>query len=371
MWFYGLFYKYSVGIILVLLIILLVYNTASFFSPILWFVAAILLPVLFATILYYTLRPVVTFLDHRMPRYMSILLTYLMIGIIAAVITYYVIPFIYIEVEKTSQGKFNSLKATLNGFIEWINQYTFLSNLPLIEDTINTYAPKIRDMIYSHSVNLISTLANIAVALILTPFLLFYFLKDDSLFAKFVLRYVPKQFQGEVAKILAEIDSTLEEFIQSQAMIALIVGSIIFTGYLIIGLPHALVLSLFAIFFHVIPFLGIFISLIPALFVAMSIDFTMTWKTIVVVLIAHLLETNLLTPKIMSMRLKIHPLTIILLLVAAGSLYGLVGLLLVTPTYAITKVIVWNLYKISKLRYATAKQAAREEREKVPGDIPV
>lgn len=364
MWFNGLFYKYSVGIILVLLIILLVYNTASFFSPILWFIAAILLPILFATILYYILRPVVTFLDHWMPRYLSILLTYLLIGIVATVIAYYIIPFIYLEVEKTSQGKFDSLKTTLNGFIEWIKQYTFLSNVPLIEDTITTYAPKIRDMIYSQSVNLIGTLANIAVALVLTPFVLFYFLKDDSLFAKFILRYVPQQFQDEVAKILSEIDGTLEEFIQSQAMIALIVGAIIFVGYLIIGLPHALVLSLFAIFFYVIPFLGTFLSLIPALFVAMSIDFTMTWKTIAVVLLAHLLEANLLTPKIMSMRLKIHPLTIILLLVAAGSLYGLVGLLLVTPAYAITKVIVWNLYKISKLRYATAKQAAREVHER-------
>jgi predicted PurR-regulated permease PerM len=368
MWFNGPFYKYAVGIVLVLLIILLVFNTAPFFSPILWFVAAILLPILFATILYYILRPVVTLLDHWMPRYLSILLAYLIISIAAAVIAYFVIPFIYMEVEKTSQAKFDSLKTTLNGFIESIKKYTFLSNIPLIEDTINTYAPKIRDVIYSQSVNLISTLANIAVALVLTPFVLFYFLKDDSLFSKFVLRYVPQQFQEEVAKIFSEIDSTLEEFIQSQALIAVIVGCIIFIGYLIIGLPHALALSLFAILFYVIPFLGTFLSLIPALFVAMSIDFTMTWKTILVVIAAHLIEANLLTPKIMSMRLKIHPLTIILLLVAAGSLYGLVGLLVVTPAYAITKVIVWNLYKISKLRYATAKQAAREELEKAPND---
>lgn len=371
MWFNGAFYKYAVGTILVLLIILLVYNTAPFFSPVLWFIAAILLPILFATILYYILRPAVTFLDRWMPRYLSILTTYLIIGIAATVITYFVVPFIYTEVEKISQEKLDSWKTTLNAFIENIKHYTYISSSPWIEDAINTYAPKVTNIIYSQSLNLISTLANIAVALVLTPFVLFYFLKDDHLFSKSILRYVPQQFQVDIAKILGEIDSALEEFIQSQALIAVVVGSFIFFGYVLIGLPDALALSLFAIFFYVIPFLGTFLSLIPALFVAMSINFSMVWKTIAVVLFAHLLETNLLTPKIMSMKLKIHPLTIILLLLAAGSLYGLVGLLLVTPAYAITKVIVWNLYKISKLRYATAKQAAREELEKLADDLHV
>ncbi|HEV8051219.1 MAG TPA: AI-2E family transporter [Parachlamydiaceae bacterium] len=369
MWFNEPFFKYSVGTILVLLIILLVYNTAPFFSPLLWFVAAILLPILFATILYYILRPVVTLLDNWFPRYQSILLTYAAFAIIGTILTYFVVPFIYMEVQNISKEKIDVWKTTLAGFIENIKHYTYISNIPMIEDTINTYAPQVRDMIYSQSVNLISTLTNITIALILTPFVLFYFLKDGHLLTRFVLRYVPLQFQEEVIKILADIDSALEEFIQSQAIIALVVGTFIFFGYLIIGLPDALALSMFAIFFYVIPFLGTFLSLIPALFVAMSISFSMVWKTIAVVLVAHLLEANLLTPKIMSMKLKIHPLTIILLLVAAGSLYGIVGLFLVTPTYAITKVIVWNLYKISKLRYATAK-AAREDQEKGAEDLP-
>ena len=56
MWFEEAFFKYTVGIILVLAIILLLYYTSPFFYPVLWFIAAILLPILFATFLYYIFK---------------------------------------------------------------------------------------------------------------------------------------------------------------------------------------------------------------------------------------------------------------------------------------------------------------------------
>lgn len=361
MWFREPFFKYSVGILLVLLIILLAYYTAPVFSPILWFSAAVLLPILFATLLYYILRPVVGFLNRWLPTYLSILLIYLIIGFLGAIAAYYVGPFLSLEFAKISQEKVEALKASFSNFSERLKQHISPTYLTLIEDMVTTFSIKFNEVVYKQSLNLVTALANITVALILTPFVLFYFLKDDVLFSRSVLRYVPSQFQEEIQKTLTDVDKTLEEFIQSQMIVAFVVGFFVFVGYLFIGLPNALALSFFAVIFYVIPFLGTFLSLIPALFIAIPLGMSMILKTIAVVLLAHLLETNLLTPKIMSKRLNIHPLTIILLLLAAGSLYGIIGLLLVTPTYAIIKVVVWNLYKISKLRYIEAKQAVHTE----------
>ena len=162
---------------------------------------------------------------------------------------------------------------------------------------------------------------------------------------------------------MQDIDETLSGFILSQLTVAAVVGFFLFCGYLLIGLPHALLLALFAMIFYVIPILGTVIAIIPALVVGLTINLGMAVKIILVMLFAHLLEVNILTPRLMSHRLKIHPLTIILLLLAAGSLYGIFGLLLVTPTYAILKVIVWNLYKISRLRYQIAKSKAAAENQ--------
>lgn len=359
MWFEAPFYEYTVAIILVLLIILLLYFSSPIFSPILWFVAAVFLPVLFSTFLYYALRPVVLFLDQWLPKFVSILLTYCLLAIAVALLLFLFYPEASSAISEVKPEKIETLNANIKEFLQKLKLP--FSNAPLVQDILVTYLPKINLFLYSMAGNLISTLANIAISIVLTPFVLFYFLRDDTLFSRFILRFVPNQFQDEAAKILKDIDETLSEFILGQMTVAGIIGFFLFCGYLIIGLPHALLLALFAMIFYVIPILGTFIAIIPALLVGFSIEPWLAAKVIIVMVLAHLLEVNFITPRTMSQRLKIHPLTIILLLLAAGSLYGIFGLLIVTPTYAILKVIIWNLYKISRLRYAIAKAKAASE----------
>lgn len=355
MWFQEGFFKYAVGTILVLIIIALLYYTAPVFAPILWFVAAVLLPILFSTFFYYALRPVVDFLERKMPRYVAILLTYFVIAFTATLVFFIVGPQITAEVKAISNispEKIENIKSNTNEFVQRLDQYIPISS---IESMFFNNLQKINAFIYALAVNMISTLTSIAVALALTPFVLFYFLRDGSLMPRYILRFVPADYQDEAQKILQDIDSTLSEFIIAQMTVAGIVGFFLFCGYLVIGLPDALSLALFAMIFYVIPVLGTFIAIIPALIVGLSMSLFMTIKVILVMFVAHILEADLITPRLMSQRLKIHPLTIILLLLAAGSLYGLLGLLLVTPTYAVVKVVIWNLYKIYRLRHAIAK----------------
>jgi predicted PurR-regulated permease PerM len=215
--------------------------------------------------------------------------------------------------------------------------------------------PKINAFIYQFFVELVAAITGISIAVALTPFILYYFLRDDALFQQYVLRYTPQKHQGEVEKILHDVDLTLSGFIFTQATIALIIGIFLSIGYAIIGLPYALLLSLFAMVFYVIPFLGTFIAIIPALLIAASIHVSMVIKVIIIMLLAHFIEAYFVTPRLMSNSLKIHPLTIICLLLIGGSVFGILGLILITPTYAIVKVVVWNIYKITRLHYAQAK----------------
>lgn len=360
MWIEGNFYKYSVAIILVLLIVLLLYYTSPFFSPVLWFVTAVFLPILFATFLYYILRPLIMLLDKWLPDYLSILIVYAILSIVIAAFIFIFAPEAINAISQISPDKLEALKTSVNKIVSRIENYLPF-NFPSFEDTIFSSLSKINVVVSKLLINLLATLAGIAISLVLTPFVLFYFLKDDHLFAKSILRFVPSKFQEEVQKILQDIDSTLSEFIQAQMILASIVGFCLLCGYSLIGLPHALSLALFAVVFYVIPFLGTFIAIIPALIVALSISFSMMFKVLLVMFVAHFLEANILTPRLMSQRLKIHPLTIILLLLAAGSLYGVLGLLLVTPTYAVLKVVSWNLYKIVRLHYVMAKTKAQHD----------
>lgn len=178
------------------------------------------------------------------------------------------------------------------------------------------------------------------------PFTVFYLLKDDNDFSSALLHHVPEDFGLEIRKTLRNMDATLSSYITGLVIVSSSVGLMLFVGYLIIGLDYALILSLIAIVFMTIPFLGPFLSIAPAIFVGLADSSWMVLKVVIVFLIVQQCEANLLSPQIIGQRLNIHPLTIILLLLAAGSLYGLVGLILVTPLYALAKVLIENIYKI-------------------------
>lgn len=112
-----------------------------------------------------------------------------------------------------------------------------------------------------------------------------------------------------------------------------------------------------AVVFTTIPFVGPFLAITPAFLVALSDSPFMVMKVIVLFVIVQQLESNVISPQVIGQRLNIHPLTIILLLLAAGTLYGLIGLILVTPLYALAKVLIESLYKIYQIRYAPIASA--------------
>ncbi|MCE5316149.1 MAG: AI-2E family transporter [Parachlamydia sp.] len=362
LWFEGTYYKYSVGIILALLIVLLLYYTSPFFSPILWFATAIFLPILFSTFLYYILRPVVTLLKRWMPAYLAVLLIYFFLALIIAAVVFIFAPEAIEAISHISPESIASLKENAIALLERVRSY-FGLDFSYIEETISAYSGKLNAFISHAILDAIKSITSIAISLFLTPFVLFYFLKDDHLFSKSVLRFVPKQFKEETQVTLRDMDSALAEFIQAQLTLAAVVGIFLLCGYILIGLPHAISLALFATVFYVIPFLGTFIALIPAAIVALSINMGMLLKVILVMFVAHFLEANILTPRLMSNRLNIHPLTIILLLLAAGSLFGLLGMLLVTPTFAVLKVVSWNLFKIFSSHWEKSQKSVLWETE--------
>jgi len=110
----------------------------------------------------------------------------------------------------------------------------------------------------------------------------------------------------------------------------------------------ALLFAVFALFMNVIPFIGPWIAFIPALIIGFIQDPIMILWVSLITLAANQIDANLITPNIMGKTLKIHPLTIITVLLAAGKIAGFFGILLAVPGYAIGKVIVTNIYNKRK-----------------------
>lgn len=136
----------------------------------------------------------------------------------------------------------------------------------------------------------------------------------------------------------------MKSYIVGQLFVSLIVGALLLIGYLIIGLDYAFLLALIGVVTNVIPFLGPYIAVIPAIIIALFQDPIMALYVAIIMLVAQQIEGNLITPNIMGSALSIHPLTVITLILAAGNIAGIWGIILAIPFYAVVKTIVVNIY---------------------------
>lgn len=351
MWYKNNFFKYSTGIILVLLIIFLFGKIDFFLEPFKKFIAVVFFPFLVSGLLYYLLRPLVRLAEKiRIPPTLAILIIYvLLLGVFALFGTY---------AGSLIASQFQQLIGELPQIIQIARDKTtsFLNNENIglfltgkIETQVTAYLQSIIPMIGNSLITVVSTLTSIVSVFLVVPFILFFLLKDDRLFIRKALNLVPQNYKHEITDIIKDTDKTLSVYIIGQAIIALILGILMYIGYLIIGLKFALILALFALIASFIPLLGSVIGIIPAFIVGISENPLMGVKVLIIMIIVQQLEGNLISPYLIGKRLDIHPLTIILIFLAAASLYGFIGMLIAVPTYAVLKVILSGIRKIYRL----------------------
>lgn len=343
------FFKNAFAVLLTLAIIFLAYQVAFLLTPIVNFISILFAPIIISGLFYYLLRPLVIKLEKiHFPRHIAIILIYV-IALICLILTMtYLVPLVITQVKSMadlSVGTWKSMSKNQNVFS---NPFGININEE-IQQYIIGFLQQVTSFLSKNLLDLLGWVTHLAAILAVIPFVVFYLLKDDKKIEGRFTRCFPEEFRDEVQKIVDHVDGTLSSYITGLVLVSASVGGLLFIGYLAIGLDYALVLSIFALIFTTIPFLGPFIAILPALLVGFSQGFLMMVKVTTVFVIVQQLESNFLSPQIIGQRLHIHPLTIILLLLAAGSLYGLAGLVLATPTYALSKVILSNLYKIYRL----------------------
>ncbi|MDS9201532.1 AI-2E family transporter, partial [Streptococcus pneumoniae] len=182
------------------------------------------------------------------------------------------------------------------------------------------------------------------ITLVLVPFFLIYLLIDHRKFVPFISGFFSGQRKLWVIKTLKDIDHTLRSYIQGQLFVSFLVGLMLLIGYWIIGLEYALLLALIGMATNVIPFLGPYIAVIPAMLIALVQDPIMAVYVAIIMLVAQQIESNFITPNVMGNALDVHPLTVITLILAAGNIAGIWGIILAIPFYAVVKTIVKNIY---------------------------
>ncbi|GGK20549.1 UPF0118 membrane protein YueF [Caldalkalibacillus thermarum] len=349
------FFTFCYGVILVLAIIWLASQVSFIFTPIRVAFQTLLMPFLLAGVLFYVMKPIVDFLaEHRVPRAMAILLLYVaVIGVLVG---------LSLAVGPIFQQQMNRLIETAPAIADllWSQWLYFQANQANFPDFVNdwieqatVYVQQLMSAIGQNLANIISGITSFVITLAIVPFILFYMLKDGHRFPEGILKLLPEDKRTEAQAILSGMNKALSTYVLGQLIVSLCVGIMVYIGYLIIGLEYSLILALVAMLTNVIPFIGPFIGTFPAVIVGLIDSPWMMLKVIIVVVIAQQIESNLISPQVMGRVLDVHPLTIILLLLVAGSLAGIIGLILAVPIYAVSKVVVKHMYRLYQLRLSS------------------
>jgi predicted PurR-regulated permease PerM len=179
---------------------------------------------------------------------------------------------------------------------------------------------------------------------------LFYLLKDGKKLPDYILNFVPIPMRSHTFTVLQEMNKQISSYIRGQIVVSFCIGVLMFIGFVIIGLDYAPVLAVIASFTSVVPYLGPAIAITPALIIAVVTSPYMLLKLIIVWTIVQLIEGKFISPQIMGRNLHVHPITIIFIIIIAGNLFGVVGILLAVPGYAVLKVITTHLFEYFKIR---------------------
>jgi len=345
-------FQLLVGAVLIFTLVLLVSKTSFMFEPAMKYINAVAVPFIGAGILFYITKPVMHFFERfKIPRIPAIILVFLLITALLTLFVLYIFPIAQRQFENLIDNIPKMVKSSQN-LLVLLQSYDIV--IPeQIDEAIDHFMSNIQTYIentMSYLFGFIANLITFVASLFLIPFFLFFMLKDSHKFIPFITQGFSKRRAENIKSLLEKIDETLTAFIQGQLIVSFILGVLLFIAYLIIDLNYALTLALFALVMNVIPFVGPLLAVIPALIVGAFQDPMMVVWVALVTLIVQQIESNLISPNVMGRVLALHPLTVITVILAAGSIAGFLGILFAVPTYAVLKTIYVHFYHMYQAR---------------------
>jgi predicted PurR-regulated permease PerM len=201
------------------------------------------------------------------------------------------------------------------------------------------------------------------LSLVFVPVFAFYLLVDWPRLRQSLLDLVPVPYRAVTVERLGEVNSALGSFLRGQLTIALILATINATGLVLLGVPFGLVVGLVAGLANLVPYMALVVGLVPALLLCWVEH--QSWLHLLgvagVFTGAQVLEGTVLSPRILSRHVDLHPVVVLLAVIVGGSLFGFLGMLVAVPTVAACQVFVrhWVAqYKRSNVYHGKGDEAA-------------
>ncbi|MFZ3102784.1 MAG: AI-2E family transporter [Desulfitobacteriaceae bacterium] len=305
-------------------------------------------PFLLAFSLAYLLNPLVVWLErHKLSRNLAIAFTFCCIVGGVLLILIFVLPIAYNEIVKLLVVLPQNM-SQLDGLIKDIRGQFQSSGLPervalVLDEHLGNGEVFLADKLKIFLNNLPEKLAALSTFL-LSPVLTIYFLADWQRLEAAFMRLVQQKWRLEWQRLWRDISHVVRSFIRGNLVVAIIVGVLIGIGVKLIGMEYALLIGIICAVADLIPYFGPLIGAVPAVLLGLTKSPRMAVEVALVIIIVQQLEGNVISPKLMGDSVGLHPLWIIIALLAGGELAGFWGMLLSVPFAAVIRVIFRHFY---------------------------
>ncbi|MFT9041023.1 AI-2E family transporter [Schleiferilactobacillus harbinensis] len=350
-----LFY-WSVQILVIATLIWVFSQIGWVFTPIATFFSTLFGPIIAAGFLFYMLNPLVKLLMKlHVPRRMAIVLLFVLLLAAVALVFAAIIPNLIEQVTQVVDnfpGFLSELRKSSTAFLNTplLRRFNLTESLTQLKLDPATILRSVLSGVSNNIGGVVSSVGSVVISAITVPVMLYYFLQDGHKLIPNIQRFFPNRLNDQISDVLTKMNETISHYVAGEALELLFVGTFTGLGYLIIGMPYALLLGVVAGFMNIIPYLGPYIGLAPALIIASTISWEQAALVCVVVVIVQQLDGNFIYPNVVGKALDIHPLTIIILLLVVGNLWGIIGMIIGVPIYAVVKTVVQYWHSIRVLR---------------------
>lgn len=347
--------KFVLGLLIFLLVALDIYvltKIAFIFDPLMVILKTVAAPIILAGISYYLFNPIIDWLEKKKwKRGWAIALLYLVIIGLIILLFSFVIPAVkdqIVSLFKSFPGYWDQITQKFDEFsrsslFDQIKD-KLSTNMSDIMKTLSTKGTSVINSAITSIGSIVGTVTEVVLAIVTTPLVLFYLLKDGKKLPDFLLKMLPVNGRAHTRQVLGEANHQISSYIRGQIIVSLCIGILLFIGYLIIGLPYALTLAIIAACTSIVPYLGPAIAITPAIIIAIVTSPWLLIKLIIVWCVVQLLEGKFISPQVMGKTLKVHPITILFVILVAGNLFGILGVIFAVPGYAVLKVVVTHVF---------------------------
>ncbi len=341
----------------ILLFILIVFVMLSFG-------ASFLIPFIFGIFFASLMTPFSNILEKiKINRIFSSLISTVVIFIVVGGILY-----IFIYQMTLFMSDISDVRNEIQTFIQDIqDQIRSLTNLSL-EEQKNIWKNRSDNILIAAESALTSFLGNILnttagfLLVLVYVFLLLYY-RDK--FTETILRFANNEKKDETEAVLNKTGKVVYHYLWGRAKVMSILAIMYYITFLIFDIPYAGLLTISGALVTIIPYLGPFISgVLPVLF---SIIYLQNLQIILlftlIIFIEQMIESYVLEPLIIGSEVKINPLIVIVAITLGGMIWGLAGMILFVPLFAIIKIISMHTHGLEPLGYffAPSKQSVSDE----------